>query len=54
MLATSARWWVPLLSRAWGTASAQFAGQGVLVLLFALSIGRVLAVPFQPFLYFRF
>jgi alginate O-acetyltransferase complex protein AlgI len=54
VLATSARWWMPLLTRAWGTASAQFAGHGVLVLLFALSIGRVVTVPFQPFLYFRF
>jgi alginate O-acetyltransferase complex protein AlgI len=52
--ATSARWWMPLLSRLRDTASAQFAGEGALVLLFAFSLGRVLAVPFQPFLYFRF
>jgi alginate O-acetyltransferase complex protein AlgI len=52
--ATSARWWMPLLSRLWGIASAQFAGQGMLVLLFAFSLSRVLAIPFQPFLYFRF
>jgi alginate O-acetyltransferase complex protein AlgI len=54
MAATSARWWSPLLSRIWRTAPAQLAGQSALVLLFAFSLGRVLAVPFQPFLYFRF
>jgi alginate O-acetyltransferase complex protein AlgI len=52
--ATSARWWMPLITHLWGTASAQFAGQGMLVLLFVLSLARVLALPFQPFLYFRF
>jgi alginate O-acetyltransferase complex protein AlgI len=52
--ATSARWWWPLLSRLWDRALPQLAGQGLLVLLFAFSLGRVLAVPYQPFLYFRF
>jgi alginate O-acetyltransferase complex protein AlgI len=52
--AISAQSWLPLLSRIWRTVPAQLAGQSALVLLFAFSLGRVLAVPFQPFLYFRF
>jgi alginate O-acetyltransferase complex protein AlgI len=52
--ASSARWWMPLLSRLKDTTPTQLAAHGTLVLLFAFSLGRVLAVPFQPFLYFRF
>lgn len=54
LAAASARSWMPLLSHLWSTASAQVAGHGMLTLLFVLSLSRVLALPFQPFLYFRF
>jgi alginate O-acetyltransferase complex protein AlgI len=54
LAAFSARWWSPVLASLSIRPPAQLAAQATLVFLFALALGRVLAVPFQPFLYFRF
>lgn len=54
LVAFSVRWWSPILASLSMRPPAQLATQATLVFLFALALGRVLAVPFQPFLYFRF
>lgn len=54
LLALGANWWLPHLAPIIEQPAVRLTAQFMLVFLFALALGRVLAIPFQPFLYFRF
>jgi len=54
LAALCARWWVPLLAPVLSRPSVRLIARIMLVLLFVLAQQRVVAIPFQPFLYFRF